>query len=150
MLWAVADPALNAYLGCNGTVGEPWPQLHQVCRVERCRTLLRRGRVLKVEREVTYAITSAAPARVRARGLLRHLRGHWGIENRAHHVRDVSWDEDRSQVRTGAAPQAFAACRNLALALLRRRGHTNIAAALRTYAARPAAAVRLVVSGGGP
>ena len=148
MLWAVADPALNAYIGCTGTVGEPWPHLHQVCRVERCRTLLRRGRVIKVEREVTYAITSASPAQVRAPGLLHQLRGHWGIENRSHYVRDVTWDEDRCQVRTGAAPQAFAACRNLALALLRRRGHPNIAAALRTYAARPTAAVQLVLSGG--
>jgi hypothetical protein len=148
MLWAVADPALNTYLGCNGTVGQPWPYLQQVCRVERRRTLLRRGRVLKAETEVTYAITSAAPARAPARALLQHLRGHWGIENRAHYVRDVAWDEDRCQVRAGAAPQAFAACRNLALALLRRRGHLNIAAALRTYAARPAAAVQLVVSGG--
>jgi hypothetical protein len=147
-LWAVADPALNAYLGCTGTVGAPWPHLHQVCRVERCRTLLRRGRVVKVEREVTYAITSAPPAQLRARELLHHLRGHWGSENRSHYVRDVTWDEDRCQVRTGAAPQAFAACRHLALALLRRRGHPNIAAALRTYAAWPAAAVQLVVAGG--
>ena len=42
-------------------------------------------------------------------------------------------DEDRCQVRSGATPEAFAACRNLAVALLRRRGHANIAAALWTY-----------------
>ncbi|MPZ12869.1 MAG: hypothetical protein GEU73_00315 [Chloroflexi bacterium] len=56
--------------------------------------------------------------------------------------------EDRCQVRTGAAPEAFAACRNLALTLLRRAGHDNIAAALRTYAGCPRDAVRLVLSGG--
>ena len=79
-----------------------------------------------------------------------HLRGHWGIENRAHHVRDVVFDEDRCQVRSGAAPQVLAAGRNLAIALLRRAGYPGIAAALRTLAGRPACAVQLVVSGGRP
>ena len=77
------------------------------------------------------------------------LRGHWGIENRAHWVRDVVFDEDRSQVRSGAAPQVLAAGRNLAIALLRRAGYGCIAAALRTLAGRPACAVQLVLSGGG-
>jgi hypothetical protein len=76
--------------------------------------------------------------------LLALARGHWGIENRLHYVRDVTLAEDRCQVRSGAAPEAFAACRNLALALLRRQGCANIAAALRTNARRPAAAVSLL------
>jgi len=52
-------------------------------------------------------------------------------------VRDVTSDENRCQIRSGAAPEAFAACRNLANALLRRRWHLSIAEALRTYAGRP-------------
>lgn len=75
-------------------------------------------------------------------------RGHWGIENRLHWVRDATFDEDRSQVRSGAAPQATAACRNLAIALLRRPGATNIAATRRTFAGRPRAAIALVASAG--
>ena len=98
--------------------------------------------------EVSYAITSRGPDRADAPALLRDLWGHWGIENKVHWVRDVTWDEDRSQVRTGAAPQVMAACRNIALNLLRRSGATNIAAALRTHAGRPATAVQLVLSGG--
>jgi hypothetical protein len=78
----------------------------------------------------------------------RTLRRHWGIENKVNWVRDVTSDEDRSQVRTGAAPQVMAACRNIALNLLRRSGATNIAAALRTQAGRPATAVQLVLCGG--
>jgi hypothetical protein len=148
MLWAVADPTLNAFVGRTGARGQPWPHLQQVCRLERHRTLLRHGQVVRRAVEVTYAITSVPPARANAARLLRWLRGHWAIENRLHWVRDVTWDEDRSPVRTGAAPQAFAACRNLALALLRRRGYTNIAAALRTHAGRPQTAVHLVLSGG--
>ena len=91
--------------------------------------------------EVVYASTSVGPARADARTLLGYVRGHWGIENKVHFVRDVPFDEDRSQVRTGAAPQVMAAIRKLVLALLRRAGHPNIAAALRTDAGRPADAL---------
>lgn len=139
-LWALADPEVNAYLG--------WPWLAQICRVERWRQQVRQGQVVQSEHEVSYAITSASPERADAAVLLRTIRGHWGIENQTHYVRDVTFDEDRSQIRTGAAPQAFAASKNLAIALLRRRGWTNIAAAVRSYAGRPARAVALVASAG--
>lgn len=147
LLWALADPVVLRGAGAHGTVGAPWPHLAQVARVERRRTVYRRGQVHPMV-EVTYAITSLPPARADARTLLGHLRGHWGIENKTHYVRDVTFDEDRSQVRTGAAPQAMAAVRNLVLALLRRAGHPNIAAALRTYAGRPADAVALILPRG--
>ena len=76
------------------------------------------------------------------------MRGHWRIENRLHYVRDVTFDEDRSQIRCGATPQVMATCRNLALTLVRQAGATNIAAALRTYAARPHHALALVLTTG--
>jgi uncharacterized protein YgbK (DUF1537 family) len=148
MLWAWADPAINRYVGSSGEAGQSWPYVRQICRVERRRLVVRGGQVAKTEMEVSYAITSAPPARANATRLLQGLRGHWGIENKIHWVRDVTMDEDRCQIRSGAAPQTMAACRNLALTLLRRAGHQNIAAALRTLAARPAEAVRLVVSAG--
>ncbi|MCC6420710.1 MAG: ISAs1 family transposase [Gemmataceae bacterium] len=139
-LWALADPEVNAYLG--------WPHLAQVCRVERWRQQVRQGRIVKTEHEVSYLITSAGPERADAARLLRTNRGHWGIENRTHCVRDVTFDEDRGQIRRGAAPQAFAASKNLAIALLRRRRWANIAEALRCYAGRPTRAVALVASAG--
>lgn len=145
MLWALADPELNAYVGSSGTHGTAWPHLRQICRIERHRLTVRRGRVVVSEMEVHYSVTSALPTRADAKRLLGAIRGHWGIENRLHYVRDVSFDEDRCQVRGGAGPQVLATCRNLAIALLRQTGATNIAAGLRTYAARPAAATRLVL-----
>jgi hypothetical protein len=145
MLWALTDPGLAARAGEAGTHGTAWPHLAQVCRVERCRIDCRTG---ELTREVSYAVTSRPPDRGDAGRLLAGLRGHWGIENKLHWVRDVTFDEDRSQIRTGAAPQATAACRNLALALLRRTGVTNIAAACRTYAGRPRAAIALVAAAG--
>ena len=136
-------PGVEAYVGSAGVVGEAWPHLEQICRVKRQRPL--KG-VTQVE--VSYAITSLLPGSADAKRLLNLGRGYWGIENRLHWVRDVTMDEDRCQVRSGAAPQAFAACRNLTLALLRRCQVRNIAAAFRTYAGRPHLAVALVLSGG--
>ncbi len=148
MLWALCDPAWNAVAGNAGTHHLPWPHLQQLGRLERRRQTVRRGTVVKEQVEVSYLITSAPPTRADATTLLRSSRGHWGIENRLHWVRDVTFDEDRCQVRAGAAPQTLATARNLAIAFLRRSGAASIAAGLRTCAGRPTAAIRLILSGG--
>src|SRR3712207_2200885 len=62
------------------------------------------------------------------------LQDHWGIENRVHHVRDVTHGEDASRIRTGTAPQLMAALRNTDLNLAWLRGETNIAASQRRNA----------------
>jgi len=64
------------------------------------------------------------------------VRGHWGIEA-LHHIRDVTYDEDRSQLRTGSAPQVLAGLRNLAIGALRTAGRTNIASSLRWISPNP-------------
>ena len=76
---------------------------------------MERGRTVKgrVQVEASYAVTNLSPTVAGADRLLRILREHWHIENRVHWVRDVTFDEDRSQVRTGSAPQVMAALRNL-------------------------------------
>jgi hypothetical protein len=66
--------------------------------------------------------------------LLAHIRGHWTVEA-THWVRDVTYGEDASRVRTGNAPRIMATLRNVSISLLRLRDVTNIAAALR-YNAR--------------
>ncbi len=67
------------------------------------------------------------------------IRGHWAIEDRLHWVRDMDYDEDRSQIRTAAAPRVMATLRNLANTVLRLAGHASIAAALRHHARRQTA-----------
>lgn len=79
---------------------------------------------------MTYALTSL-PATVLPAALEAAWRGHWTIENRLHYVRDVTWGEDAGQAYRGSTPQALAALRNGLLSLLRRRGYTQIASALR-------------------
>jgi predicted transposase YbfD/YdcC len=96
------------------------------------RTVTRNG---KKTVEVVYLITSdrnADPATLAA-----WVRGHWEIENRLHWVRDVTYQEDKSLVRTGNAPQVMASLRSLAISLLRLDGHANIAAANRHHARDP-------------
>ena len=56
------------------------------------------------------------------------IRGHWSIEDKIHWVRDVTYDEDRSQIRAGTGHQVMAALRNAAIGALRMAGITNIAA----------------------
>jgi hypothetical protein len=51
-----------------------------------------------------------------------------------HHIREVTFAEDAHQLCTGAAPQVMASLRNLAVAILRRHGHRNLAAARRRNA----------------
>jgi hypothetical protein len=58
-------------------------------------------------------------------------RGHWTVENRLHWVRDVTFDEDRSQVRTGNGPRVMATLRNVAISILRLAGADCIAKATR-------------------
>jgi predicted transposase YbfD/YdcC len=84
--------------------------------------------------EVVYLVTSADAATAPPETLATWIQGHWEVENRLHWVRDVTFDEDRSQVRTGNAPRVMASLRNTAITLLRIHGHENIAAALRHHA----------------
>jgi hypothetical protein len=103
-----------------------WPDVGQVCRLER--VVKRDG---KQTREVEYAITSAGAEWADAGVLLGWWRGHWGIENRLHWVRDVTMGEDDSRIRMGAAPEVMAGLRNAAISLERLDGTTNVAEALR-------------------
>jgi hypothetical protein len=86
---------------------------------------------------VHYKITSLPPERARPADLLRWSRTHWAIENELHYVRDVTLGEDASRIRSGTAPQAMAARRNLVVTVLHRHGLHNRAAGLRHFAWQP-------------
>lgn len=96
--------------------------------------------------EVVYLITSANHTAAPPHRLAAWVQGHWGIENRLHWVRDVTFAEDASQVRTGQAPRVMATCRNLAIGILRTTGWDNIAAGLRHHARHPDHALKLVLT----
>ena len=94
---------------------------------------------------MAYRITSLKPEQADAARLLELDRGHWGIENGLHHVRDVTLGEDACRVRSGNAPQLLAAARNLALGLLRPMGFPSIAAATRRVVMHPIEGLRRII-----
>ncbi|MFJ5779843.1 transposase [Streptomyces sp. NPDC093094] len=83
--------------------------------------------------KTVYAVTSLTAEQATAAQLARLVRDHWKIEA-LHHVRDTTFAEDASQLRTGNAPRAMATWRNLASGALRTAGVKNIAAGLRRNA----------------
>jgi hypothetical protein len=74
-------------------------------------------------------VASHSPLQAKPAQLAGWIRGHWAIENKIRWVRDVTYDEDRSQIRAGTGQQVMAALRNAAIGALRLAGVTNIAAA---------------------
>jgi predicted transposase YbfD/YdcC len=124
--------ASEALIECYGQ--DLWPGLGQVLQVKRTITNKRTGHV---RTEAAYAITSLSPEQATPTQLLHAWREHWHIENKLHWVRDVTFDEDRSSVRSGNAPQVMAALRNTVIGLLRLLGAFNIAGACRYFAAHP-------------
>jgi predicted transposase YbfD/YdcC len=114
------------------STGIEFPHAAQALQIRR-----RRHRLDEPKRfttETVYAITNLRVHQAKPAQLAAWIRRHWHIENQIHWVRDVTYDEDRSQIRTGAGPQVMAALRNAAIGALRVTGVTNIAAANRHHA----------------
>lgn len=104
-----------------------------MARIERHTTVIATG---KTRHEKVAIITSLTPEKASPAALLALVRGHWAIENRSHWVRDVTFDEDRSQLRRGTAPRMMASLRNLAIAIIRRLGFRYIPTGLRYFGRR--------------
>ncbi|MFB7186940.1 ISAs1 family transposase [Streptomyces sp. NPDC056230] len=107
---------------------ELFPGAHQVFRLRRDTGALDGTWTGK---EIVFGATSL-PADLASPEHLNHYeRQHWSVENRLHWVRDVTFHEDNSQVRTGTAPRALASLRNLGISAFRLAGRANIAHARR-------------------
>jgi predicted transposase YbfD/YdcC len=119
--------------------GLRFPHVAQVFLVERKTT-----RKARTTYQAVLYVTSLTPEQATPADLLAYVRAHWTVENKAHWVRDVTYGEDASQVRTGHAPRVMATFRNLAISLLRLDGITNIAAALRHHAGKNRRVLKLM------
>lgn len=82
----------------------------------------------KLESETRYYISDLSDS---AFDFYQRIRGYWGIENKVHYVRDVTFGEDKSRVRTAFLPHLLAIARNLAINLYRDAGFSNMAQAKR-------------------
>jgi len=126
---------LTAYL----TADAPWPEIAQVAQLTR--SVVTKG---TMRTETAYLITTLAPEHASPRRLLDLVRSHWHIENGLHYVRDVTFGEDRSRLRSGNAPHILAALRNLVITLIHRCGSRDIAASRRAFAYHPRRALVLL------
>ncbi|MGH3854590.1 MAG: ISAs1 family transposase [Pseudonocardiaceae bacterium] len=123
-----------------------FPHAGQVFLIERYVTRTVRKRHKNSRRYTTVEVTTAVAAlcitslsanQAAPEHLAGYVRGHWSIENKIHWVRDVTWREDASRVRTASRPRIMVTLRNLALGLIRQAGHTKIAATLRKVKTDP-------------
>ncbi len=110
---------------------------------------MERERIFCKTGEVTYekvaGITSLTQEQVSAEKLMERIRLHWGVENRLHYVRDVSFREDASKIRKNNGPQMMACLRNFVIGLLRLSGKVkNIAQACRRLSAKRHLSMRLI------
>lgn len=71
---------------------------------------VRRTRIIRGRRHaaVVYVICSLSMIQAPPATIAAWIQGHWCIENRLHWVRDVGFDEDRHQLRSGRGPQVIA------------------------------------------
>jgi predicted transposase YbfD/YdcC len=114
------------------SAGIDFPHAAQALRIRRRRRRLDQPK--RFTTETVYAITDLRVHQAKPAQLATWIRGHWSIENKIHWVRDVTYDEDRCQIRTGTGPEVMAALRNAAIGALHTAGIANIAAANRHHA----------------
>lgn len=79
----------------------------------------------KMRTETAYYIATEVQ---HAEVFAKRIRGHWGVENRNHYVRDVTLREDASRIRRN--PGIFARLRSFTLNILRKNNITNVSEAL--------------------
>ncbi|MEJ8632157.1 ISAs1 family transposase [Streptomyces sp. MS2.AVA.5] len=114
-------------------LGLDFPHVVQAVKILRHRTDLKTG---KVTRQTVHAITDMTSSQASPQLINRIARAQWGIEA-VHHIRDTTFTEDASKIRTGHGPENMATLRNLAINTLRDAGHRSIAAGLRETSYTP-------------
>lgn len=103
-----------------------------------------RARGRTESRESIYAVTHLDTHQTSPADLAAAIRGHWGIENSSHHIRDVTFAADASTVHTGSAPRAMVTFRNLAIGTLKILGADNIAKTTRAIHHEPERALTIL------
>ena len=69
--------------------------------------------------ETRHFVTSLAADKASSKRLMKAVRGHWGVENGLHFIKDRWWDEDRQWSTRPGLAERLAALRDGALAALR-------------------------------
>jgi predicted transposase YbfD/YdcC len=134
------DPGRRARRTIKVALAPAWTGFEGAAQVAQ----LRRTVVKKGKKTVEVACLVTSDRSVSPEALAAWVRRRWYIENKLHWVRDVTYQEDKSLVRTGNAPRVMASLRSLAISILRLDGQTNIAAANRYHARDPRRTLKLL------
>jgi len=101
---------------------EKWDLVEAIVKVERKRQVFdTKTKSWKQGDETSFYISTTV---LSAEVFCQAIRNHWGIENRNHHVRDVTMGEDKSRIRSN--PHIFAKLRSFALNILRANNVKNV------------------------
>jgi len=101
---------------------DKWSLVEAIVKVERKRALFdTQAKSWRRSDEVSFYISTTV---LRAQEFCVGIRGHWGIENSNHYVRDVTMGEDTSRIR--ANPHILAKLRSFALNILRANNVENV------------------------
>ena len=102
-----------------------WIGIKQLVKVERV-TYTQKKTLPSID--TSYYISSIKTTAVQYN---KGIRSHWAIENSLHYVKDVTFHEDASRIRTGNAPTNFSIIRNIAINVLRRMNYNSFPQAIR-------------------
>jgi len=81
----------------------------------------------KISYETSFYISSK---KMSANEYNQGIRKHWGVES-MHYIKDVTFGEDASLIRTGNAPTNFSIIRNITMNILRREDYISFPQAIR-------------------
>ncbi|MCY7351053.1 MAG: ISAs1 family transposase [Cytophagaceae bacterium] len=101
-----------------------WQNLHRFIIIEKTSTTRRRGLNPVISRCCSYRISDLVTRTAEA--LLVGIRGHWGIENRVHWVKDVILQEGKNQIKHPTGAVLMAVSTTIALNFLRKHVHDSI------------------------
>ncbi len=112
---------VEVFTPINLTHADKWSLVKAIIKVERKRLVFdtKTKGWQRSDETSFYIATTTLPAETFGVG----IRGHWGIENGNHYVRDVTMEEDKSRIRTN--PHIFAKLRSFALNILRANNVDN-------------------------
>ena len=102
---------LAKYKGCFSK-SEKWPGLNQIVMMQTERQLRD-----KTTKDTRFYLSSCSSSASR---LMNLVRKHWQVENSLHWTLDVTFQEDASRIRTGAAPENYAILRHIALNIIKK------------------------------
>jgi len=121
--------------------GLRFPHAAQVFLIERKVSHPKTGK--RISSVAVLGVTSLTADHATPAELAALIRGQWTIEA-VHQIRDTTYAEDASHVRTGHTPRIMASLRSLAISLLRLTGWDNIAQATRHMAAHRTDALGII------